>query len=65
MPKLKTNKGAQKRFKVSKKGRIKFRRALRNHGMCKQTTKLKRHLRGKATLKDCDKISAERLLNIN
>jgi large subunit ribosomal protein L35 len=46
MPKLKTNRGAAKRFKISGSGRIKRGQANRRHILTKKTTKRKRHLRG-------------------
>ena len=46
MPKLKTNRGAAKRFKISGKGRIKRTQANRRHILTKKTTKRKRQLRG-------------------
>jgi large subunit ribosomal protein L35 len=46
MPKLKTNRGAAKRFKISGSGRIKRSQANRRHILTKKTTKRKRHLRG-------------------
>jgi large subunit ribosomal protein L35 len=46
MPKLKTNRGAAKRFKLTGSGRIKRAQANRRHILTKKTTKLKRHLRG-------------------
>lgn len=47
MPKLKTNRGAAKRFKRVGKGgaKFKFRRATRNHILTKRTRKNKRSLR--------------------
>ncbi len=45
MPKLKTHKGASKRFKKTASGAIKCRRAYRNHILTKKTTTQKRHLR--------------------
>lgn len=45
MPKMKTNRGAKKRFKVTKSGRVKFSRANRRHILTKKSTKRKRHLR--------------------
>lgn len=46
MPKLKTHKGASKRFKITAKGKyIKHRSANRSHINTKMTTKRKRHLR--------------------
>ena len=49
MPKLKTHKGAKKRFSVTGTGKIKRRKANASHILTKKTTKRKRHLR-KATL---------------
>lgn len=46
MPKMKTNRGAAKRFKVSKKGRIKRAKANRRHILTKKSQKRKRQLRG-------------------
>ncbi len=46
MPKLKTNRGAAKRFKFTGSGRIKRTQANRRHILTKKTTKRKRHLRG-------------------
>jgi large subunit ribosomal protein L35 len=43
MPKLKTNRGAAKRFSVTASGRFKHRSAYRNHILTKKTTKQKRH----------------------
>ena len=45
MPKMKTNRGAAKRFKVTKSGKVKYNRANRRHILTKKTTKRKRHLR--------------------
>jgi len=46
MPKLKSNRGASKRFKRTGKGGFKHRCANRAHINTKMTTKRKRHLRG-------------------
>ena len=61
MPKMKTNKGAVKRFKKTAGG-YKFRRANRNHILTKMSQKRKKHLRANQMLKDCDVISVERML---
>ena len=45
MPKLKTNKGTAKRFKVTKNGKIKRNKAGSSHILSKKTTKRKRKLR--------------------
>lgn len=62
MPKLKSHRGACKRFRKTGSGRIKCRRAYRNHILTKKTTKQKRQLRVNTGLKQCDVRLAERLL---
>lgn len=64
MPKLKSHRGAQKRFRKTASGVIKRRAARRNHILTKKTTKQKRHLRVTSTkLKACDAPSAKRMLH--
>jgi len=43
--KMKTNRGAAKRFRVTGSGRIKFKRAKMRHILTKKKTKMKRHAR--------------------
>lgn len=45
MPKMKTNRGAVKRFRVTGKGMLKCRKTNRNHILTKKSSKRKRHLR--------------------
>jgi large subunit ribosomal protein L35 len=45
MPKMKTNRGAAKRFKLKKSGKIKRGTAFRSHILTKQDPKTKRRLR--------------------
>ncbi len=45
MPKMKSNRGAAKRFKRTGNGQLKRRRANRNHILTKKAQKRKRHLR--------------------
>jgi len=45
MPKMKTHRGAAKRFKKTASGRMKHGRTNRNHILTKKTTKRKRQLR--------------------
>lgn len=61
MPKLKTNRGAAKRFKRTAKG-FKHAQSHKRHILTKKDTKRKRHLRGKAMVKKCDMRSVERML---
>ncbi len=51
MPKMKTHRGAAKRFKVTGTGKVKRERAYGSHILTKKTTKRKRNLR-KLTLVD-------------
>jgi large subunit ribosomal protein L35 len=51
MPKIKTNRGAAKRFKTTGSGKIVRNRAYASHILTKKTTKRKRRLR-KSTLVD-------------
>lgn len=64
MPKLKTHRGAAKRFKKTASGAVKRRRAYRNHILTKKSPKQKRHLRvSSGTLKQCDARLASRMLH--
>ena len=45
MPKMKTNKSAAKRFKVTGTGKLKRNKAYKSHIVTKKTTKNKRNLR--------------------
>ena len=49
MPKMKSNRAAKKRFKVTGSGKIKREKAYKNHILTKKSSKRKRHL-GKPTL---------------
>lgn len=54
MPKMKTNSGALKRFKVKKNGSIKRGSAFRSHILTKKSQKRKRNLRGPQTVSAVD-----------
>jgi len=45
MPKMKTHKGAAKRFKVTGAGKVKRYKAFKSHILTKKTSKRKRNLR--------------------
>jgi large subunit ribosomal protein L35 len=45
MPKMKTHKGAQKRFKVTASGKVKRYHAFKSHILTKKSSKRKRKLR--------------------
>jgi large subunit ribosomal protein L35 len=51
MPKLKTHRGAAKRFTLTASGKVKRSKAFASHILTKKTTKRKRNLR-KSTLVD-------------
>jgi large subunit ribosomal protein L35 len=54
MPKLKTNKSVAKRFKVTKKGKIKHTHAYRGHILSKKSRSRKRRLRQSALVHGSD-----------
>lgn len=54
MPKIKTNRGAAKRFDVTASGKVKRKRAFKSHILTKKTTKRKRQLRDGAYVAECD-----------
>ncbi|HLG55979.1 MAG TPA: 50S ribosomal protein L35 [Vicinamibacterales bacterium] len=54
MPKLKTHRGAAKRFKVTGTGKIVRGSAFKRHILTSKTTKSKRHMRGTRTVADGD-----------
>ncbi len=62
MPKLKSVRGAAKRFKRTAKG-FKHAQSHKRHILTKKSTKRKRQLRGKEMVKKCDKLSVERMLH--
>jgi len=55
MPKMRTKKAVLKRFKMTKRGKIKRLRAFRSHLKSKKSAKRKRFLRGKALVSSADK----------
>jgi large subunit ribosomal protein L35 len=62
MPKLKTKKGAAKRFFVRASGSIKRAQAFKRHILTKKTTKAKRHLRGPVEIHPADAAVVRRML---
>lgn len=62
MPKMKSNSGALKRFKVKKNGSIKRGSAYRSHILTKMTQKRKRNLRGPQTVAATDATRVKRML---
>ncbi len=64
MPKMKSKRGASKRFRVTGSGRIKRGNANRSHILTKMTTKRKRHLRSPDTIDASDAPAIKRMLRL-
>ncbi|MGQ9616528.1 MAG: 50S ribosomal protein L35 [Spirochaetota bacterium] len=62
MPKLKTRKGAQKRFHITKTGKIKRKRAYKSHILTKKNAKKIRQLRKPAYVTGVEKKIIKKML---
>lgn len=62
MPKMKTKKGAAKRFRVRPGGTVKRGQAFKRHILTKKTTKNKRQLRGAVEVHEADLKSVKSML---
>lgn len=62
MPKIKTNRGAAKRFSLTASGKVKRKRAFKSHILTKKTTKRKRALRGVAYVSETQAAQIKRLI---
>ncbi len=62
MPKMKTHKGASKRFRLTGSGKLRRRRANKNHLLVKKTRKRKRRLGSPAEVAQADRRQVSRLL---
>ena len=62
MPKMKTHKGAAKRFRVTGTGKVRRNKAFKSHILTKKTSKRKRHLQKDAVLSRADAKVVERML---
>jgi large subunit ribosomal protein L35 len=62
MPKLKTHRGAAKRFKRTKGGKFLRSSAFKRHILSSKTTKRKRALRGTTLAAEADTARLERML---
>ena len=62
MPKLKTNRGAAKRFSKTASGKVKHRQSHRSHILTKKSTKRKRHLRAMQLAHDHDQKAICRMI---
>jgi len=64
MPKVKTNSGAKKRFRLTGTGKVKRKHAFKNHILTKKGTKQKRNLSKFAIVSDADMPRVKALLNL-
>ncbi len=62
MPKMKTNKSVAKRFRLTGKGRIRRRRANKNHILTKKAAKRKRRLAQPTLVAKADEGRIKRML---
>ena len=62
MPKLKTHKGAAKRFKKTGTGKFMRSKAFKRHILTSKTKQRKRHLKGTHVVDDADKARLKRML---
>lgn len=62
MPKMKSNRGAAKRFSPTGSGKFKCAHSHLRHILTKKTAKRKRHLRGTTTLAAVDTPAVRRML---
>ena len=62
MPKIKTNRGAAKRFHKTASGGFKRNQSHRRHILTKKSSKRKRHLRDASTLHQVDVAAARRMM---
>ena len=64
MPKMKTNSGAKKRFRLTGSGKIKRKHAYKSHILTKKSTKLKRNLTYWTTIDKTNESNVKLLLNM-
>lgn len=62
MPKVKTKSGAKKRFKITGTGKVKRKRAYKNHILTKKETKQKRRLTTKTLVRKEDLANVKLML---
>ena len=62
MPKLKTHRGAAKRFKVTATGKVTRSSAFKRHILTSKTTKSKRHMRGSKVVAEGDAVKVRLML---
>ena len=64
MPKMKTNRGAAKRFKVTGSGKIRYKRSNARHQLTAKSRSRKRRLRQQGVGSSADERRVKRLLGV-
>ncbi len=64
MPKMKTNSGAKKRFKLTGTGKLKRKHAFKSHILTKKSTKRKRNLTHAGLVDKADEKNVKLLLSM-
>jgi large subunit ribosomal protein L35 len=64
MPKMKSNRAAKKRFRVTGTGKVKHKKSYARHILTSKSRSRKRHLRKGAYVSPADEARAKRLLGI-
>ncbi|MBE0447816.1 MAG: 50S ribosomal protein L35 [Actinobacteria bacterium] len=64
MPKMKTHRGAAKRFKVTGSGKLVYKHAFRSHILGKKSPKRKRHLRKEGVVNSTNEKSLKRMMGL-
>ena len=62
MPKIKTNRGAAKRFKLTKNGKVKRSKAYASHILTSKSPKRKRNLRKSSVISKVESKNVRRLI---
>ena len=62
MPKIKTNRGAAKRFSKTGSGRIRRRQSFKNHILTKKSPKRKRNLRQSTLVAKADEAAVHKMI---
>ncbi len=62
MPKIKSNSGAKKRFKITKGGKIKKANSFKSHLLSSKSTKRKRNLRKLSIVSDQEERKIKRMM---
>lgn len=62
MPKMKSNSGAKKRFKLTGSGKIKRKKAFKRHILTKKSSKTKRNLGQTTLVAEADSAKAKRMI---